>query len=211
MKKLFHWNNLQEISQIIDSMRQDEVVLGSSDTVLGLFAQISQKSFDRLNAIKGRFDKPYIILASSLEHANAFSPSFQPENMARLAEGCWPGPVTLLVKAREHLPEYVKSANNTIALRVPAHAGLLLLLDKIEGVFSTSANKAGQPVPTNIDGVDPGILAQINHIIVNEEQHISSVASTILDCTGSRIKVVREGAYPIVQLEKMYGHTFIKK
>lgn len=57
-------------------------------------------------------------------------------------ERFWPGPLALLIfKAKADLPSYLKGADGTIALRIPAHAGLQQLLVDCEGLFSTSANK----------------------------------------------------------------------
>ncbi len=204
--KIFHWNNFDERLAIINSLRQDNINLSSTDTVLGLLGRLTQKSFDKLNKIKERNDKPYIILVESLEKAQLFSHSFQIENIMRLAQIVWPGPVTLIVKANQSLPKFLKSTNNTIALRIPKHEGLLAILRQFDGLFSTSANKAGMPVPNSLNEIEPTIIAAIDHIIVDIEKEIKNIPSTILDCTGAQIKVIRQGAYPVEELKK---HNFV--
>jgi tRNA A37 threonylcarbamoyladenosine synthetase subunit TsaC/SUA5/YrdC len=96
---------------------------------------------------------------------------------------------------------------------VPSHAGLLVLLQDIPALFSTSANKAGSPVPGCLADVDPEIVRQVSAIILDHDAHAgctSVVPSTIIDCTGPRLKVVREGAYAIDTLEAIAGQKFLR-
>ena len=96
---------------------------------------------------------------------------------------------------------------------MPNHAGLLSLLQHVPALFSTSANKSGQPVPTTIEALDVDILSSVAYIINDGEQGeaASTVPSTILDCTGEVIRVVREGAYSIERIEQETGITIQKK
>ena len=116
---------------------------------------------------------------------------------------CWPGPLTLILKAKPDLPDFMKSPEGTVGLRMPNHKGLLELLARFEGLFSTSANRAGEPVPQSIDEIDPEIMDAISYLIVDREQTPSMVPSTILDCSRDEIRIVRKGAYPIEKLEKI--------
>ena len=101
-----------------------------------------------------------------------------------------------------------------IALRVPKHQHLQKLLQNFNGLFSTSANIAGKSVPRSIDDLDEDLIKSAAYVVVDSmndklvksQQEIKP--STILDCSGDDIKVVREGAYPIDYLEKIAGKRF---
>jgi tRNA A37 threonylcarbamoyladenosine synthetase subunit TsaC/SUA5/YrdC len=130
--------------------------------------------------------------------------------MAKLTQLLWPGPLTLIFKARPDLPSWAKAADGTVSLRVPAHEGLLVLLNHFPGLFSTSANVSGQPLPMRVEDIDPHILEKAEVLVVEEMPGETKLPSTILDCSGPRIKIVREGAYSRQLLEKATGYCFDK-
>lgn len=206
MKQSLMWSNPHTIAQLANALNKGALVLGSSDTVVGLLAPATQQGFDALNAIKGRpADKPYLLLAHSQERVTALAAHI-PDYAAILMQACWPGPLTLIFKAADDVPAYMKSKEQSIAIRIPQHAGLLQLLSIIPLLFSTSANKAGKPVPATMDQIDQELLAHINVIVTDSEnQKISTIPSTIIDCTGPTPQLVREGMYSHQQLETLIG------
>lgn len=209
LNKLF-WPDLGAINTVSQALKGDNIVLGTSDTVIGLLAPVTFSGFDQLNRIKERTGKPYIVLIHDNKKVNKFA-SLQYENsVERLMRHCWPGPLTLILNVHPAAPDFIKSSENTIALRVPDHAPLRAVLKNFDGLFSTSANKAGQSVPRSFDEVDPDILNQVSYVVLDRDREPELLPSTILDCTGKTIKVVREGAYPITQLEKVAGVSFEK-
>ncbi len=201
------WHEKNTISRLINAFSDNHLVVGTSDTVLGFLAPLTQLGFLALNRLKGRQEKPYIILVGNRDALGSLVEikSLQIEKLI----GCWPAPLTLIFKAKESVPAYMKSKDGTIAIRMPNHAGLLSLLQQVPGLFSTSANKAGQPVPLSIQDLDPEIIAAVDYLVVDEQAESSTLPSTILDCTGEQIKLVREGAYSLEQLEAA-GITIMK-
>ncbi len=211
---LFFWTRSDDCIKVIELLKKNNVVLGTSDTILGLLAPLTAEGFYSLNSIKGRFEKPYIILISDPDKMDLFVEEPISREVLMLIDRCWPGPLTLIMKAKRELAPHLKSQDDTIALRMPDHQGLLSVLKEVDGLFSTSANKADIEVPLSIDAVDPEIKKQVAAIILDspERQKSQSVRpSTILDCTGETIKVIREGAYSTEELECIVGQTFEKK
>ena len=97
----------------------------------------------------------------------------------------------------------MKSKQGRIALRVPDHAGLQKLLTHFTGLFSTSANISGNPIPRTINEVDERIVKQVSCAVIDKkEKPVALLSSTIIDCSGEPIVVVRKGAYPIDELKK---------
>lgn len=205
ISKTLSWTQENSIPRLLNAFSQNYLVVGTSDTVAGFLAPLNQTGFNALNMIKGRQEKPYLILIGNVSAVAALAENYslQVEKLV----SCWPGPLTLILRAKKAVPDYMKSKEGTIALRMPNHAGLLALLQELPGLFSTSANKAGQPVPTSIDAIDPDILNNLDLVVNDGEQGgpISTVPSTILDCTGDVVKLVREGAYSLERLEKETG------
>lgn len=204
---LLYWKNRDNVNLITNALRSGQIIAGSSDTVLGLLADTTQEAYESINRIKVR-QKPLIILIGSKEKASRFVDQADLSHISSLLEQCWPGPLTLIFKAKEGLPDYLKGPGNTVALRVPSHEGLLAALSEFEGLFSTSANITGQPVPHSIEELDESIVNQVAYLIVDDTGISKEKSpSTILDCTGATVKMVREGAFLKDTLEQILGRS----
>ncbi len=187
------WNKKQDLQEIKSILDKDKVLLISSDTVLGLHARLTQEGYEQLNMIKKRSQKPYLTLIPSVVQLFNFIDQTLSTQVQQLITLCWPGPVTLIFKAKKELPGFLKSSDNTIALRVPDHEGLRQILQFYEGLFSTSANIHGQPIPQTLDEVSDDILRLIGGISVDQNQGVAQSPSSIIDCTSYDLKVLRKG------------------
>lgn len=201
MKKYWYWNEEDAITRVQNALRQNKVIAGTSDTIIGLLAPLTHEGKIALDRIKQRVDKPYIILVKDYATATRFSSALQQPALQKLLQACWPGPLTVIVPAAEQVPDYVRSTTGAIAIRVPQHPGLQNLLQSFDGLFSTSANITGEPVPTSLKELDQNIARKVA-IIIDDHTQRESKPSTIIDCTGSDIKLVREGAYSKKMLEQ---------
>ena len=182
--------------------------MGSSDTVFGLLANTTAIGFSNLNSIKQRAEKPYIILINHIDKLKHFVSIERSDSVLNLLKFCWPGPLTVIFKAKDDLPAFLKSQDHKVAIRVPQHAGLLQLLASFEGLFSTSANLAGDEVPGLIEGINTKIIDKIDLIVLdryNAGYANTSQPSTILDCSTGQIRVIRVGAYSIDSLVRICG------
>lgn len=223
-KKLLYWQGIETTGLLINSIRKDFISVTSTDTLFGFIANLSEKSFLKLNELKGeRSDKPYLVLISGIQKLNHFINTENLELKAKnFIKNCWPGPVTIVFKSKENLPSFLRSKDKTIALRCPRHTYLQKLLESFEGLFSTSANRTKTPAPQTIEEISSEILENIkyvvmdkkekNNLIVDTESYIDqTLPSTIIDLSsGKEVKVIRSGAYPIEELEKIYGSKFKK-
>lgn len=196
------WHNETDIEKIIFLLKSDSVVVGPSDTVIGLLARTTKSGSDTLNQIKHRSGKSYITLIKSKDLLNSYIQMPLPIQIENIIAKFWPGPLTIVFKAKKDLPDYLIGENNTISLRVPDHEGLQKLLSVFDGIFSTSANLSGNPVPKLIAELDPFIQNQVAGIIDDEGKN-QGLPSTIIDCSGDQIKLLREGAIPWQEIEKL--------
>lgn len=203
---MIYWEDEQTVQHMQEVLIKDEIVLASGDTVLGLWGNITLQSFQRLNHIKQRHDKPYLIAIASAERLSKFIDQSIDDTLQTLIETCWPGPVTLVFKARSDLPRWMVGQDETIALRVPEHEELLTLLGHFDGLFSTSANVHSKPIPDSIAHVDPYIIAEVGLVCVSSGQLVyPQNPSTILDCSSGEIKVLRPGAFSVEALKDLLG------
>jgi L-threonylcarbamoyladenylate synthase len=201
MRALF-WDDLQTVNLVEKELKNGGVVLAAGDTVLGLLADLSQEGYAQLDSLKNRSKKPYLILVADKQKALDLIEidEFKISQIEKIINICWPGPVTLIFKAKSTVVQGVKSPEGNVAIRVPDHAGLLALLQKFDGLFSTSANTSGEPMPETVEDVESGIKNSVACIVLNKEKHGSTLPSTIIDCTGQKLKIVRQGAFSVGKL-----------
>lgn len=194
------WNKSEDIERLRELLEKNNICIGSSDTVLGLFAPLTLQGYQKLNQVKNRAGKSYIVLTGSIIQAETFADMPRTPYLYQLLTAYWPGPLTVILKKKAHKLKFFNNENNTIAVRIPDHAGLLSLLSTLEGVFSTSANKAGFPVAIDIKDIDVDIQQSVAGIILDQNQKQNSIPSTIIDCSQEQLTLVREGIIPFSEL-----------
>ena len=191
---MLDWKKNEDIALLVDVLLEDGIVLASSDTVLGLFAQLSVKSKKKLDSIKIRNLKPYIVLVSSQEFLSLYIDQKIDGSMQQIIDRYWPGPLTIIFKAKQALPDWIQSKDATIAIRIPDHAGLQTILQKVDGLFTTSANISDQPLPISYDQVNHKILEQVQATCCDQSKVYDGPASTIVDFSSGVVKIIRQGA-----------------
>jgi len=190
---VFDWKKHGEYREIIDILKHDGVLLAASDTVLGLFAQLTEKGKQKLDIIKVRNAKPYIVMIRSQAMLSQFVDQQLDEQIIGVINRCWPGPLTIIFRAKKSLPDWMKGFDGTIAIRVPDHEGLQVLLECVGALFTTSANISDQPLPKKYDEVDQKILDQVQAVCCNPTMVYDGPASTIIDASSGSIKIIRQG------------------
>ena len=127
-----NWSHKDNIDTIATLLQKNKIIAGNSDTVAGLLAPLTKIGYNKLDTIKERSNKPYLILIDSPEKIELFAEKPSPKTR-EIIQKFWPGPLTLLLPAKKNIPSYLKSQDNKVALRVPNHTGLLTLLKKFNG------------------------------------------------------------------------------
>lgn len=197
MAKITTWQDQNIVDELVRVLRDEGIAVSTTDTILGLLAPTTQLGRRKLDEIKHRNDKPYLILMSDKKKISLFCDQKQIAKVQHIIDAYWPGPLTIILSAKKDLPTYLQSPDGTVALRVPDHAGLHQVLVHFDGLFSTSANLTGHPVPSAIDQIDQSIQDEVDAIITDAHPSAQTTASTIIDCTGDQMKIVRQGAIKI--------------
>ncbi|MGZ6254916.1 MAG: L-threonylcarbamoyladenylate synthase [Candidatus Chromulinivorax sp.] len=183
-----------EYDDAVNVLINDGVVLAPSDTVLGLFAQLSEEAKSNLDNIKIRNQKPYIVLVNNKEKIFDFIDQEIDENLEKIMSKYWPGPLTIIFKAKATLPSWMKSVDGTIAIRVPDNEKLQYLLQNISYLFTTSANISDQPLPLSYHEIDRKILEQVFCCDIQLNTIYNSKPSTIINYSSGSIQIIRLGA-----------------
>jgi L-threonylcarbamoyladenylate synthase len=184
----------QIIPLIVDHFRQGECVAIPTETVYGLAADASNpKAINKIFALKGRPEnRPISVLLADKNQMQDWAVHI-PEIAWALASKFWPGPLTLVVPKAPHVPENLTAGQASIGLRVPAHPIALEILKAFTGgLAAPSANLFAQPSPQTVAEV----VQYFPHDlwIVDGGAASYGIASTIVDCTVSPPKILRQGA-----------------
>jgi L-threonylcarbamoyladenylate synthase len=171
------------------------VVAAPTDTVFGLIAvAMDAAAVERVFDIKGRDDgKPLPLFVGSIDQA-ALVAELTPAAEA-LAQRFWPGALTLVLRKRPSFETRAVAGADTVGLRVPGDAFLREAAMQLGPLTATSANLAGQPECRTADEVRAQLGESVDHVV---DAPIGSAGkpSTVVDCTGSDVVVLREGAIP---------------
>ena len=191
-------------------LKKGGLVAFPTETVYGLGAHSFQpRALEKIFEVKGRPpDNPLIIHISRTEELEQVADQV-PLEAYRLGEKFWPGPLTLVLKRKEGLPEQNSRGLPTIAVRLPAHPLARGLLKKVEAPLSApSANLSGSPSPTQAEHVWEDLAGKIDAII---DGGISTVGveSTVLNLCVNPPVLLRPGGVTREQLEEYLGLEII--
>jgi L-threonylcarbamoyladenylate synthase len=148
----------------------------------------------RVYRVKGRPEsKPLLVLVDSVKMAESLAaeiPAAARDLMARH----WPGPLTLVLRARQDLPAELTAQTGTIGIRMPGHPVALGLV-RAAGVALTapSANPSGEPPPTTAQEVLEGLQGSID-LILDGGPTAGGLPSTVLDVSVTPPRLIRQGA-----------------
>ena len=183
------------LAEAASTLRTGGLVAFPTETVYGLGADATDPTaVGRVFAAKGRpADNPLIVHladAADLDRVAARVPPLA----AELARRFWPGPLTLVLEAGDHLPAETTGGHATVGVRVPDHPVARALLAAADRpVAAPSANRSGRPSPTTAAHVMAD-LGDVVDVIVDGGACVVGVESTVVDARGPRPVVLREGA-----------------
>jgi L-threonylcarbamoyladenylate synthase len=181
-----------------------------TETVYGLGSAPTDAGLVQLARLKGRAeDKPFLVLVSSRDMAAAWGLVFNRAAKA-LADAFWPGPLTLVLRGGEgRLPDRLRGREGGIAIRLTSHEGIRQLITACGApLTSTSANRpGGAPAPGAAGVVElfPEAVASGQLLVLDGGVLGNVPPSTLVDCTESEPRLVREGAIPRDELRRAVG------
>ena len=168
-----------------------------TETVYGLAGNgLNPEAVHRIYEVKGRpAVKPLSLMvhdASWMDRLCAAVPSAA----KALAERFWPGPLTIILPAKEIIPEIVRAGGDTIGLRCPDHPDTLAVIEQADlPLAAPSANPSGAPSPKTAEAVESYFSGQIEAVIDGGACGIGT-ESTIVDLAHMPYRILRQGALP---------------
>ena len=186
--KILNPNQIDEAASIL---KEGGLIAFPTETVFG-FGVIfdNKKSYDRLIQVKRRPpEKPFTLMLSDIEQIEQYA--FVDDRANKLIQMYMPGQFTIILKAKDNLPEYCVSREGNIGIRISSDELVRELIRKTgKPLLVPSANKSGEPPLTKSDDVISIFDKEIDAIIIGES--VSNTPSTIV-LVDNDVKVIREG------------------
>lgn len=195
-----------QIESAANLLRSGGLVAFPTETVYGLGADASNKeAVKRIFKVKGRpADHPVIVHLPSVDVLADWARDV-PEEVYKLAEAFWPGPLTFVLKRSDRVPDGVTGGQDTVGVRVPGHPLALKLLHAFGGgIAAPSANRFGRISPTTAVHVRTELGNSVDMILDGGPCDVG-LESTILDMSGSSPHLLRPGRISPFQLAEVLG------
>ncbi len=193
-------------------IRAGELVAIPTETVYGLGANgLDPEAVAKIFAAKGRpQDNPLILHVAEASQMEAFCHSI-PASAYALADAFWPGPLTMVLPARETVPKCTTANLPTVAVRCPDHAVTRQII-RLSGVpiAAPSANLSGKPSTTTAEHVLHDHNGRIAAIVDGGPCRVG-VESTIVDLTEDKPRLLRPGGITPEQLVEVLGELTVDK
>jgi len=183
--------DLEGLATAADVVARGGVICYPTDTLYGLGCDpFNVSAVQRTTQVKGERKKPMPVLVRGL--ADAEKLAHVSERARRLANKFWPGPLTIVLQAREILPR-ILAPEGSVGLRSPNHPICLDLLGLCNGTLvGTSANRSGKPPALSAKQAFEELGDQVD-IILDGGKPPLALASTVVDLTQPKLVVLREG------------------
>ena len=204
-------NLMRDAENIIKAaklLQAGEVVAIPTETVYGLAANaLDEAAVSKIFEAKGRpQDNPLIV------HIDDFSALEKiveeiPENAIKLAEAFWPGPLTMIFKKKDIIPNVVSAGLDTVAVRLPEHRIARAIIYSSEyPLAAPSANTSGKPSPTKAEHVFEDMNGKIPAIVDGGSAGVG-LESTVIDVTQNPPRLLRPGGITLAQLKEVLGEV----
>lgn len=202
------------IKKAIEVLKSGGIGIFPTDTAYGIGCRIDdEEAVRRLFALRKRPEtKAVPVLVSGLEMARIYWKELSIEVEHKLINKYWPGALTIILQSRiQKIPSLVRGGGDTLGLRMPDSEVLLKIIEEVGvPIIGTSANFAGNPTPYRFEELDPELIQLVDYVLKDSGPSIAQasigkqtrmtknkIASTVIDCSVTPWKILREGAIRI--------------
>ena len=191
---------MDKIKKAIEVFNNGGIVIFPTDTAIGIGCRIdNDRTLKRLFNIRKRPEnKPMLVLVASVEMAQDYLLPIPQEVKEKLIKPYWPGKLTIILQSRiDKVPSLVRGGRDTLGVRFPNNK---ILSELIRGlgvpIVAPSANFSGEKTPFEFKDLNPELVKQADYVL-NDKVGLEKNVSTIIDCTVTPWKTIREGAIKI--------------
>ena len=187
------------VEKAIAALKAGELAVLPTETVYGIFADATNEAaVQKLYAVKGRpVEKALNMNVSDYDTILRFS-VHQPAYLEKLVQTFLPGPLTIILEASPEVPEWIHVGKTTVGFRMPSIPATQEVIKALGVLVGPSANLTGSPSPRFYDDLTSAILDKA--AVALQDDSVSGLDTTILDLSGEKPKILRQGAITAQQL-----------
>ncbi|HUD05044.1 MAG TPA: L-threonylcarbamoyladenylate synthase [Patescibacteria group bacterium] len=187
-----------QINEAVKVLNRGGIIIFPTDTAFGIGCRADdEKAIQRLFRIRNRPSSQAVpVLFDSIQKVKEYVLPFD-EKVQKLMNDFWPGALTIVLNAKtDKIPILVRGGRETVGVRIPNHS-IILEIIKNSGipVLGPSANLHGENTPFELKDLEPKLVSLVDYVVKGE----CSVkqASTVVDCTKTPWKILRQGAMQV--------------
>ena len=193
-------------------LRNGKLIVFPTETVYGIGANsLDKKAVSNIFKAKGRAsDNPLIVHVSGIKMLKDIVYDVG-DIEKKLIQAFWPGPLTIIMKKKEVIPDNVSSGLNTIGVRMPDNiiAKKLIEYAKVP-IAAPSANKSGKPSGTSTQDIIKELSGKVDYIIDSGNTEIG-IESTVIQVIDDKVRILRPGKITKEEIEKYVDVVEIDK
>ena len=191
---------LEKASEFI---KQGKIVVFPTETVYGIGTNgLDEKAVKKLYEVKKRpLNKPISLLVSNMEMVKTIAQDIT-EVEYKIMGKFFPGPLTIILKKKDIVPDIVTAGQDTVGVRMPS-GEIARKLVELSGVpiATPSANISGQPSGTNLSEIKEHFKENVDFYIDGGNSELG-ISSTIVQVIDGKIEILRQGSITLEQIEK---------
>ncbi|AKB84711.1 L-threonylcarbamoyladenylate synthase [Methanococcoides methylutens] len=194
------------LNKAADIIREGGTVAFPTETVYGLGADaLNADAVLKIFKAKGRpADNPLIVHIANKDQCSELAEEISADAL-KLMDKFWPGPLTLILKAKNIVPDVTTGGLDTVGLRMPENPVAIELIKRSERpIAAPSANTSGSPSPTTARHVIQDLDGKIDAILDGGAAEIG-LESTVVDMTGKVPTILRPGHVTSEDIKKCIG------
>ena len=184
-----------------ESLEHGRIIAFPTETVMGFGVFYDDyRSYKLLNKVKRRpEDKPYTLMLSSIGEIEKYA--YLTKRDKKIIARYMPGPLTVLLRAKDVVPGYVTHNTGIIGIRVPDMDYIREMIAYLgKPLLVPSANRSGEPPFTEYEDVINEFKDEIGYVY--PKNALGNKPSTIIDLTSDTIKLIRQGDISVEEIER---------
>lgn len=202
--------DMEEIRKHAKLLSEGNTVIFPTETVYGLGANaLDEDAVKKIYEAKGRpSDNPLIVHICEKDEINKLATDIN-KKAKKLMDEFWPGPLTMIFKKKEIVPQRTSGGLDTVAIRMPSNPiAREIIRQSGVPIAAPSANISGRPSPTKGQHVCDEMNGRVNGIIVAGDCNFG-LESTVIDMTSEKPMILRPGSVTKEQMELLIGEVLI--
>lgn len=191
------------LEQAAELIKQGKIVVFPTETVYGIGTNgLDENAVKRLYEVKQRpLNKPISLLVSNMEMVNLIAKDIT-EIEYKIMKKFFPGPLTIILKKKDIIPDIVTSGQDTVGVRMPSGNIAKELVEKAGvPIAAPSANITGMPSGINLEQIKKDFEGKVDYFIDGGNSEIG-LASTIVQVIDGEPKILRQGSITLEQIRR---------